>query len=92
MPVALAEDKEIAVQCIELLALHGIVAKTSVRTTRAAPYGVTVLVPKKLYDPAFAIINEKIDPTGFFDASPTDPKTQQSTHSIQSSANPTQAA
>jgi hypothetical protein len=92
MPVALAEDKEIAVQCVELLALHGIVAKTSARTTLAAPYGVTVLVPKKLYNHAFAIINEKIDPTGFFDTSPIDSNAPESTHLIQSSANPTQAA
>ena len=91
-PVALAEDREIAVQCVELLALHGIVAKTSARTTLASPYGVTVLVPKKLYDHAFAIINEKIDPTGFFGTSAADLSTPESAHSIQPSANPTQAA
>ena len=91
-PVALAEDREIAVQCVELLGSHGIVAKTSARTTLASPYGVTVLVPKKLYDHAFAIINEKIDPTGFFDTSETDSNLPESAHSIQPSANPTQAA
>ena len=91
MPVALAEDKEIAVQCVELLRLHGIAAKTSSRTTVASPYGVTVLVPKKLYDHAFGVINDKIDLTGFFDTSASDP-TAPENHLIQSSANPTQAA
>ncbi len=89
-PVALAEDREIAVECVELLRLHGVAAKTSARTTHASPYGVTVLVPKKLFGHAFTVINEKIDLTGFFDAS--DSNTQESAHLIQSSANPTQAA
>lgn len=92
IPVALAEDNEMAVQCVELLALYGIPAKTSSRTTLASPYGVTVLVPKKYYEYAFAVINEKIDQTGFFDTSPTDYNNQETEHAIQSSVKPTQAA
>ena len=45
-----------------------------------------------VYDRAFAIINKKIDQTGFFDTSPTEYEALESDHSIQSSANPIQAA
>jgi hypothetical protein len=89
-PIAIAEDREIALECVELLKSHKINARTNVHSTEASPYGVTILVQNKSYNHAFTIIHEKIGPNGFFDTSATD--SSESSNPIQSSANPTQAA
>jgi len=89
-PIAIAEDREIASECVQLLKSHKINARTNVHSTEVSPYGVTVLVQNKSYDRAFAIIQKKIGPNGFFDAFPT--SNVEAQHPIQSSANPTQAA
>ena len=89
-PIAVAEDREIAHECVELLKSHNINTRTDVHSTEASPYGVTVLVQNKSYDRAFTIVHENIGPNGFFDTSATD--NSESPNLIQSSANPTQAA
>lgn len=89
-PIAIAEDREIALECVELLKSHAINARTNTHSTEVSPYGVTILVQSKFYDDAFAIIHESIDPNGFFDTSQTE--IPDSPNLIQPSANPTQAA
>ena len=91
-PIAIAEDREIASECLQLLKSHKINARTDVHSTEASPFGVTVLVQNKSYDRAFAILNEKIGPNGFFDAQPQMDIDSEVQHPIYSSANPTQAA
>ena len=91
-PIAIAEDREIAAECVQLLKSHKINARINVHSTEASPYGVTVLIQNKFFDRAFKVIHEKIGPNGFFDAIPAMDFEAEVEHPIYSSANPTQAA
>ncbi|MCK5171850.1 MAG: hypothetical protein KAR47_00550, partial [Planctomycetes bacterium] len=55
-PIAVAEDRELATECVELLRSHGINTRTNSHLIAASPYGVTILVQNNSYDKAFVII------------------------------------